>query len=106
MMPPALEHGWLSVDRRHRVDSLLRVIHSLNSQRALVFMNFQHRLKVRAATVAAAASGQPVWSLRALAAQNQMRQYEGESALPAQHLPPSRNFKKARLSAKRATLLG
>ena len=47
MMPPQLEHGWLAVDRRHRVDALRRVIHSLNAQRALVFMNFQHRLKVR-----------------------------------------------------------
>ena len=47
MMPPRLEHGWLAVDRRHRVDALRRVIHSLNAQRALVFMNFQHRLKVR-----------------------------------------------------------
>ncbi|CAL5224194.1 g6836 [Coccomyxa viridis] len=45
MMPPQLEHGWLAVDRRHRVDALRRVIHSLNAQRALVFMNFQHRLK-------------------------------------------------------------
>ena len=49
MMPPQLEHGWLAVDRRHRVDALRRVIHSLNAQRALVFMNFQHRLKVSAA---------------------------------------------------------
>lgn len=47
MMPPQLEHGWLAVDRRHRVDALRRVIHSLNAQRALVFMNFQHRLKAR-----------------------------------------------------------
>ena len=47
MMPPTLEHGWLPVDRRHRVDTLRRVIHSLNSQRALVFMNFGQRLKVR-----------------------------------------------------------
>ncbi len=46
MMPPQLEHGWLAVDRRHRVDALRKVIHSLNAQRALVFMNFQHRLKV------------------------------------------------------------
>ena len=46
MMPPTLEHGWLAVDRRHRVDALRRAIHSLNSQRALVFMNFQQRLKV------------------------------------------------------------
>ncbi|CAK0785427.1 hypothetical protein CVIRNUC_008636 [Coccomyxa viridis] len=45
MMPPTLEHGWLPVDRRHRVDTLRRVIHSLNSQRALVFMNFGQRLK-------------------------------------------------------------
>ena len=50
MMPPLLEHGWLAVDRRHRVDVLRRVIHSLNAQRALVFMNFQHRLKASGIT--------------------------------------------------------
>ena len=53
MMPPTLEHGWLAVDRRHRVDALRRAIHSLNSQRALVFMNFQQRLKVTPFTPAA-----------------------------------------------------
>ncbi|KAK9918238.1 hypothetical protein WJX75_002476 [Coccomyxa subellipsoidea] len=44
LMPPQLEHGWLLVDRRHRVDAVRRVIHALNSHRALVFMNFQQRL--------------------------------------------------------------
>ncbi|EIE21911.1 P-loop containing nucleoside triphosphate hydrolase protein [Coccomyxa subellipsoidea C-169] len=44
LMPPKLEHGWLLVDRRHRVDAVRRVIHALNSHRALVFMNFQQRL--------------------------------------------------------------
>lgn len=48
LMPPQLEHGWLLVDRRHRVDAVRRVIHALNSHRALVFMNFQQRLNVRA----------------------------------------------------------
>lgn len=47
MMPPQLEHGWLAVDRRHRVDAVRRVIHALGSNQALVFMNFQQRLKVR-----------------------------------------------------------
>ncbi len=47
LMPPQLEHGWLLVERRHRVDAVRRVIHALNSQRALVFMNFQQRLNVR-----------------------------------------------------------
>lgn len=48
-MPPQLEHGWLPVERRHRVDAVRRVIHALNAQRALVFMNFHQRLKVAAA---------------------------------------------------------
>jgi hypothetical protein len=46
-MPPALEHGWLLVDHRHRVDAVRRVIHALDARQALVFMNFQQRLKVR-----------------------------------------------------------
>ena len=46
-LPPGLEHGWLPVDRRHRVDTVRKAIHALNSQRALVFMNFAARLKAR-----------------------------------------------------------
>lgn len=48
-LPPQLEHGWLPVERRHRTDVLRRAIHALNSQRALVFMNYAARLKARAA---------------------------------------------------------
>jgi hypothetical protein len=47
-LPPGLQHGWLLVERRHRVDALRKAIHALNSQRALVFMNFAPRLKVPA----------------------------------------------------------
>lgn len=46
-MPPQIEHAWVSVEPRHRVDMARRVIHALNSYHALVFMNFQSRLKVR-----------------------------------------------------------
>ena len=45
-MPPQVEHAWLSVDARHKVDQTRRAIHALNSQHALIFMNFQSRLKV------------------------------------------------------------
>ena len=34
---------------QRRVDTLRRTIHALDAQRVLVFMNYQHRLKVRAA---------------------------------------------------------
>lgn len=47
MLPPQLEHGWLLVERRHRVDAVRKAIHALGSQRALVFMNFAPRLKAR-----------------------------------------------------------
>ena len=38
---------------QRRVDTLRRTIHALDAQRVLVFMNYQHRLKVRAAPRAA-----------------------------------------------------
>lgn len=44
-MPPQLEHGWVLTTRRHRVDAARRVIHALNAQRVLIFMNFQRRLQ-------------------------------------------------------------
>ena len=46
-LPPGLQHGWLPVERRHRVDAVRKAIHALNAQRALVFMNYAARLKVR-----------------------------------------------------------
>lgn len=35
--------------RQHRTDAARRAIHALDAQRVLIFMNFQSRLKVRAA---------------------------------------------------------
>ncbi len=45
-LPPHLEHVRLVIDQRHKVDALRRCIHALGADRALVFMNFQQRLKV------------------------------------------------------------
>lgn len=47
-MPPALEHLWVEVPYRHRVDTVRRAIHALDARRVLVFMNYQQRLKVGA----------------------------------------------------------
>jgi len=66
-MPPTLEHAWLAVDRRHRTDAVRRAIHALGAQRALVFMNFHQRLKVRRGPCSAC-GGIPggVWGLLGL----------------------------------------
>ena len=42
---PGLTHLYVTSAPQHRVDTLRRAIHAVNSQRALVFMNFQQRLK-------------------------------------------------------------
>ncbi len=44
-MPPHLRHYYMVVDPRHKSDALRRCIHALDSQRVLVFMNYQQRLK-------------------------------------------------------------
>ncbi|GLC67249.1 hypothetical protein PLESTF_000533400 [Pleodorina starrii] len=44
-MPPQLQHFYMVVEPRHKVDALRRTIHALGVQRALVFMNFQQRLQ-------------------------------------------------------------
>lgn len=44
-LPPQLRHVYVETPFRHRVDALRRAIHALDAQRALVFMNFQQRLK-------------------------------------------------------------
>lgn len=42
---PGLTHLKIICSPQHRVDTLRRAIHALGAQKALVFMNFQHRLK-------------------------------------------------------------
>lgn len=42
---PGLKHLYVSSAPHHRVDTLRRAIHAVGAQRALVFMNFQQRLK-------------------------------------------------------------
>jgi hypothetical protein len=44
-MPPALQHVYVIAEPRHRVDTLRRCVHALGAGKALVFMNFQQRLK-------------------------------------------------------------
>jgi len=50
---PGLTHFYISSAPQHRVDTLRRAIHAFDAQRALVFMNFQHRLKDAAGKLAA-----------------------------------------------------
>ena len=45
-MPPNLQHWHLLSPVRHKTDALRRLIHALDAQRILVFMNWQSRLKV------------------------------------------------------------
>ena len=45
-MPPGLQHWHVVCPTRHRTDTLRRLIHALNAQRVLVFMNWQSRLQV------------------------------------------------------------
>jgi superfamily II DNA/RNA helicase len=42
---PGLTHLYVKSAPQHRVDTLRKAIHATNAQRALVFMNFQQRLK-------------------------------------------------------------
>lgn len=42
---PGLTHLYVVSSPQHKVDALRRALHALDSNRALVFMNFQHRLK-------------------------------------------------------------
>jgi superfamily II DNA/RNA helicase len=44
-LPPALVHCYATEEKRHHVDMVRRLIHALNTQRVLVFMNHQARLK-------------------------------------------------------------
>jgi len=45
-MPPQLRHLYVAVPSEARkVDTLRRAMHALDTQQALVFMNFQHRLR-------------------------------------------------------------
>jgi hypothetical protein len=44
-LPPQLRHFYVVSQGQHRVDTLRRCINALEAQRALVFMNFQQRLK-------------------------------------------------------------
>lgn len=48
-MAPSLTHLYISSPPQHKVDALRRSLHATGAQRALVFMNFQHRLKDTAA---------------------------------------------------------
>ncbi len=47
-LPPNVDHSYVVVEGRHKVDTLRRCIHATGAQQALVFMNFQQRLKVSA----------------------------------------------------------
>ncbi|KAL4444214.1 hypothetical protein ABPG75_011951 [Micractinium tetrahymenae] len=60
-MPPHLRHHYVASAPQHKVDTLRRSIHALGVQRALVFMNFQQRLKDTEAKLAA--RNMPVASL-------------------------------------------
>lgn len=42
---PGLTHVFVSSAPQHKVDALRRSLHATGAERALVFMNFQHRLK-------------------------------------------------------------
>ena len=44
-MPPHLRHLFVVSEPNHKADALRRCIHALDTQRALVFMNFQQRLQ-------------------------------------------------------------
>ena len=44
-LPPTLEHYSVVAEGRHKVDRLRRAIHATGAERALVFLNFGHRLK-------------------------------------------------------------
>lgn len=48
-LAPGLKHFYMVSPGQHKVDSLRRAIHASKSSRAIVFMNFQHRLKEAAA---------------------------------------------------------
>ncbi|PRW51077.1 DEAD-box ATP-dependent RNA helicase mitochondrial [Chlorella sorokiniana] len=52
-MPPHLRHHYVASAPQHKVDTLRRSIHAMGVQRALVFMNFQQRLKDTEAKLAA-----------------------------------------------------
>ncbi|PSC75732.1 DEAD-box ATP-dependent RNA helicase mitochondrial [Micractinium conductrix] len=52
-MPPHLNHHYIAAPHQHKVDTLRRSIHAMGVQRALVFMNFQQRLKDTEAKLAA-----------------------------------------------------
>ena len=43
-LPPNLEHYSVVAEGRHKVDRLRRAIHATGAERALVFLNFGHRL--------------------------------------------------------------
>ena len=43
-LPPNLEHYTVVADQRHKVDRLRSAIHATGAERALVFLNFSHRL--------------------------------------------------------------
>ena len=46
-MPPSLQHWHILSPTRHRTDTLRRLIHALDAQRVLVFMNWLSHLPVR-----------------------------------------------------------
>jgi len=44
-MPPSLSHAYVVTPHRHKVDSVRRTLYALGAERALIFMNFQQRIK-------------------------------------------------------------
>lgn len=68
-LPPQLRHFYLVAPSQHRVDTLRKCINALQAQRALVFMNFQQRLKdtqfkLEASSMEVGVLGGLVWARR------------------------------------------
>lgn len=59
-MPPHLSHYYVVVDARHKADCLRKLIHALDLQRVLVFMNYQVRLDPERGWLCCCSSGLPV----------------------------------------------
>jgi superfamily II DNA/RNA helicase len=52
-MPPHITHCYISCAPQHKVDTIRRTMHALGIEKALIFMNFQQRLKDTEAKLAA-----------------------------------------------------
>jgi superfamily II DNA/RNA helicase len=52
-MPPHITHCYISCAPQHKVDTIRKTMHALGIEKALIFMNFQQRLKDTEAKLAA-----------------------------------------------------